>query len=181
MNKEQVKEILTMLSNNYNNFLDENNYESILTSWLNELCQYDYDEVLERTKELLSKSEFQMKQPTLYHRIAPLKKKNEQVDFTKMVFYCPRCKKAFNDEKIMDKHTDKCRSVDYVIRETKKWFKKEITRKELFQMDEKEFDERYNKLLKYIMEHTTDENEKTRISYIFNPPTEEEAKKFLST
>lgn len=180
MTKEQVKELLNILNNNYNNFINENNYESILTTWLNELCQYDYNDVLERTKELLSKSEFQMKQPTLYHIVAPLTKVNDKVDFTKMVFYCPRCKKAFNDEIIMDKHTDRCRSIDYVIRETKKWFNKDITRKELFQMNEKEFEERYDKLLRYIMEHTTNEEEKIRISYIFNPPSQEETKKFLN-
>lgn len=180
MTKEQVKELLNILNNNYNNFLNENNYESILTTWLNELCQYDNDEVIERTKELLSKSEFQMKQPTLYHIVAPLTKVNDKVDFTKVVVYCDRCRRAFNKYEDLLQHQDKCSAIDYVIRETKKWFNKDITRRELFQMKDDEFEERYNKLLNYIMNHTTDEDEKKRISFIFNPPTQEEAIQFLN-
>ena len=46
-------------------------------------------------------------------------------------------------------------------------------------MSEEEFNERYNKLLYYIYEHTENESERTRIGFIFNPPSKEKAKDFL--
>ena len=47
-------------------------------------------------------------------------------------------------------------------------------------MKEIDFEEYYNTILKYVMNHTTDASEKTRIGFIFNPPSEEKAKEFLS-
>ena len=61
-----------------------------------------------------------------------------------------------------------------------KWFNKDVNKKELYELEENEFQKRYDDLLKYIMEHTTDEKEKQRIGFIFNPPTPEEVAKYFS-
>ena len=46
-------------------------------------------------------------------------------------------------------------------------------------MPEDEFDEKYKIILRKVQSLTTDEMEKRRIEYIFNPPNQEEAKDFL--
>ena len=58
---------------------------------------------------------------------------------------------------------------------------KDLDKKMLFSMCEEEFRARYNKLLHFIYEHTSNAEEKIRIGYIFNPPNREEAKRFLNS
>ena len=179
MNKEQVKEMLDMIGHSYQGFVTKDNANSMLDMWLNELSQYDYEDVMEKLKRLMAEDKFQLKPPTLYFITAGLIKKHEKIDYTKGVFYCSQCGKAFNSDEEQKKHFDRCMSINYVIRETRKWFNKQLTRQELLSMSDNEFEERYNKLLKYIYNHTNDNSEKIRIGFIFNPPTKEEAQRFL--
>lgn len=179
MNRNEVIALMDIISDNYPNYFQRDKLNGTINTWLSELCQYDKDEVMERLKELLADSKFQMKPPTLYHITLGLTPLHERVDFTKGTFYCPRCNRPFNYEPEMKTHWDRCRSVDYIIRETKKWFKKDIKRRQLFDMSDEEFNATYDRLLHYIYEHTTDTSEKTRIGYIFNPPSMEEAQCFL--
>ena len=59
-------------------------------------------------------------------------------------------------------------SVDYVITNTKKWFNKELDKKELFNMNDDDFKIRYMKLLAYIYKNTDNEKEKDIIGKILN-------------
>ena len=183
MNKEEVKEILMILKINYPNIINESNIAQMLDTWTTELSQYDRNDVRDRIKDLLSKQEYQMKPPTLYHIIATLKKKNEKINWEEMVYFCDNCKRPFNSYDEMMKHRARENSIRYIERETKKWYNKELTDTEkakLYQMEEKTFQEGYNRLLKHIQENTTDEEEKIRIEYIFNPPNEIEALEFIN-
>ena len=107
-----------------------------------------------------------------------MQRKYEKIDYKEQNVRCQRCNKIVKESEY-DAHFDRCSSIDYVIRESKKWFRKELTRKFLWEMSDEEFNERYNKLLHYIYEHTQNESEKTRIGFIFNPPSREKAMSFL--
>ena len=183
MNKEQVKALLKIISTNYPNFINENNFKDILSTWATELSQYSYKDVESQLKELLAKSEFQMKPPTLYHITCNLTKTSEKIDYSEMTVFCSNCGRVFNSIEKMMEHKERCNSVEYICNQWKKWYGKELTKADirtLYEMEETPFRERYNKLLHYIHEHTKDENEKTIISYIFNPPNQETAQKFIS-
>ena len=52
-------------------------------------------------------------------------------------------------------------------------------KRELYELPEEEFDRQYKIILKYVMQHTNDESEKTRIGFIFNPPTPEQARAYF--
>lgn len=179
MNREQTIKLISQLQMNYPNFVEEDKVEKMVDYWATELSQYDYEDVMERFKQLLGDNRFQMKPPTLIYIISSLTPKHDKINYEKGVFFCPNCNRPFNLEPVMNKHWDRCRSVDYIIRETKKWFNKKISRKSLFDLSEEEFEKAYDRLLHYIYEHTQDKHEKTRIGYIFNPPSQEEARQFL--
>ena len=176
MNKEQVTEIINFISDSYKYFEPT---EILIEAWQEELYQYDYEQVKNSLKSYMAEDRFQSQPPTIYMLVKNLPKIYDKIDFTKDTFYCDICNKAYNDLDQLEKHRDKCSSIRYVIKQNKKWFNRTIDKKFLWQLSDEEFEERYNKLLKYIMEHTTDENEKTRIGYIFNPPSAEEAREFL--
>ena len=180
MNKSQTIEIINIINNNYKNFFDESRLDSIIKEWSIELSQYDYDDIKEALIECMSRSEFQMKPPTLYHLTSKCKKKHDKIDYNEIVYYCDLCGKPFNDMDELYKHRERENSVDYVIRQYKRWFDKDINKSELYAMEEKEFRLKYVKLLKYIQEHTNDDNEKRIIGYIFNPPNIQEAQKFIN-
>lgn len=180
MNKTQTLELIEFINNNYKNYFSDKQINEMLDEWAKELSQYDYEDIKEELKECMSKSEFQMKPPTLYHLTSKCKKKHEKIDYKEIVYYCDLCGKPFNDIDKMMEHRTRESSVNYVIFQTRKWFNKELNKAELYAMEETEFRQRYDKLLHYIYEHTTDEEEKIRIGYIFNPPGQKEAQAFLN-
>lgn len=176
MTKEQVLDLLDFLELSYSNFKTK---EGMLDAWYNELQMYDEADVKINLKHYMGEERFQNNPPLVALLIRGLTPKKEKVDFSKVVYFCQRCHKAYNNKEDLDKHFDRCSSVDFVIRETKKWSKKDLTRKELFEMSDDEFEKKYNELLLWIYNHTDDEAEKTRINFFFNPPSSERAKKFL--
>ena len=176
MNKEQTKQLLKLIKYNYPDFEMK---EGMASMWASIMCKYSYEDVKRKLEEHMAEDRFQKQPPTAYLLVKGLPKVKDRIDFTKDTIFCRFCNKAFNDKEEHDKHYDKCSSIEYLIRENKKWFNRIIDRKFLWQLSDEEFEDRYNKMLKYIMEHTNDENERKRISFIFNPPSEQEAREFL--
>lgn len=175
MNKADVREILECIALNYKTFEIT---ETLFKMWLDELQQYDKEDVMNKLKDMIASGKYNINPPMLMTLVNGLTKKSKKLDWSKNITYCRRCNKAFQCDKDgyskdYKEHEGKCKSIDYVIKQTKKWFGKELTRAELWAMNEKEFNERYDKLLHYIYNHTEDDNEKTIIGYIFNPPTVE--------
>ncbi len=177
MTEQETLELLEFIETNYTGFEIK---EGMLKAWHEVLQQYDSGEVKENLKKYMGYEEFQYSPPKVYLLVKGLQKQCDKVDFSQEVFLCRNCRRPFNSFEEMERHYDKCLDVDYIIKETKKWGGKELTRKELFQMPDEEFQDKYDKMLKFIAEHTNNESEKTRISFIFNPPSRETAKRFLT-
>lgn len=175
MEKNEVSDLLDYIVNIYPNFKID---DSIMNTWFNELQQYDLDDVKGNLKSFMASEYYQKQPPTVSLLIKGLQRKYEKTDWNKVETLCQRCHKPLSLSEY-DNHFSRCSNVDYVIRETKKYYHKELTRKELFAMSDEEFNERYNKLLHFIYDHTKNESEKTRIGFIFNPPSKEQAKNFL--
>lgn len=176
MNNNETMQILNLIKFNYPNFEIK---EGMPEMWFDVLMEYSFEDVKMKLEEHLSEDRFQKQPPTAYLLVKGLPKIRDRIDFTKDTFYCDICNRPFNNQEELKIHRDKCSSIRYLIKQNKKWFNRNIDKKFLWNLSDEEFDERYNKMLKYIMEHTTDENERTRIGYIFNKPSEEEALKFL--
>ena len=183
MNREQVKKVLDILKLNYPNYINENNKAFMLEEWCKELNEYSFDDTIERIKQVMSEERYQMKPPTLYYITNGMIKLKNKIDYNEDVHYCDNCHRPFNDLNQMMEHRARENSIEYIIRESKKWFNKTFDKEgidNLYEMSEEEFDTRYKKLLKYIYDHTDNEFEKQRIGCIFNPPEPEEAKKIMN-
>lgn len=177
MNKKQVIEILEFLKISYSNF---GGIEDKLPYWEEELKYYSYEDVKRRIKELMELKEFSTNAPTLTRIIGPLTKTGEKMENNDVTYFCQFCKRSFNDYDEMEIHQDRCRSVQYILRQYKRFKLGDIDKRFLYNLNDEEFDIRYKKLLRLVQEHTNDPREKQRIEFIFNPPGQEEAKKFLS-
>lgn len=177
MNKEEVTELLEFLEINYPSFEIK---EGMVNAWLNELQMYSCDEVKKSLAKLMSDDYYQKTPPLVNMIVKGLTKVNEKVDYSKIVYFCPICNRHFNDKKLLDEHFDRCSSVRYIIQQYKRFDLGNVDKRTLYEMPKEEFDERYKKLLKKVQELTTNENEKKIIDFIFNPPRNEMAKKFLA-
>lgn len=172
MNKIEVKEVLDYLSYNYTSF---NVTEGLFKMWLDELQQYDKEDVMNKIKQMIASGNYKVVAPQLVSITNGLTKTDKKIDWNKIVTFCPICNKAFQCDEHMhssdyEEHRPKCQSIRYVITQSKKWLNKDLNRADLWAMSEEEFNERYNRLLHYIQEHTDNETEKAMIDHIFNPP-----------
>ena len=148
-------------------------------AWLKVMYNYDFDEVMKNLHIAMADDKFQKEPPTAYYLTRNLTPLSERVDFNKLVIFCPICKRAINQNE-EKKHTDRCRSIDYLVRQYKKHFGKVIEKKDLWKMSDEEFDKKYFESIKKIQDTTMNEKEKTILEFVLNNPSQEEAKKFIS-
>lgn len=178
MKKNETIEMMKYIKTNYEFFEIT---EEKVNVWYETLKAYTFNDVLNNLKKVIGSGQWKSAPPldVITHG---LKEQSSYLDWQKGVVKCPRCGKAFNIDNEsyesvgLNEHRKRCNSIDYVIRETKKWFNKDLTRAELWNMDEDEFNYRYNKLVEHIMKNTKDENQRTFLSYEFNPPMQDDAK-----
>ncbi len=179
MTKLEVDELVNLIDMNYRGFIKE----PILFSkkWYEYLYQYSFEEVENKLHECMSMEQFQYQPPTLDYLIKDLTKIQDRVDLSKMIVYCQFCKRIFNSINELHIHENRCRSVRYIARQYQKYFNREVNKRELYEMDNEEFNEKYDILLKYVEKHISDEKEKKIINFIFNLPGKETAKKFINS
>lgn len=177
MKKEEVENLLNYLAMEYPSFkLDKEKIDF----WLNELQQYDCNDVKYRLKDLMASGEYKIYPPVLETITAGLTKKNKKINFKEMVCFCKFCNRGFNQREELEKHEDRCRSIRYIIKQYEKYSLGIINKRELYAMSDEEFNARYDKLLRYVQSHTDNQSEKNIINFIFNPPSYEKAKEFLT-
>lgn len=175
MNVEQVNELLEYISVSYKTEMPT----SMLYSWLDVLQEYDYEEVKKALDDAMAEDRFQRTPPQVQYLVRNLIKQHDRVDYSKQVVYCQICGKPCNQSDY-NKHFDRCSSIEYMLSQYKRFgHQSKLSKKELYEMSDEEFDTKYENMLKYIYANTTDEHEKTRIGFYFSPPSEEKAREFL--
>jgi len=180
MNSEKIKEIVKYLKTSYPSYEFKN---EMIDYWINELSQYDYEDIMNRLKELMGEERYSYQPPLLEAITKGITKKHNKVDFNELVYFCRICRRPFNSKEELDIHEDRCSAIKYIASQYKRFRLPNLTtnkKRELYELPEEEFDKQYKMILKYVMQHTNDEMEKTRISFIFNPPSQEKAKEFLN-
>lgn len=188
MNKVECKEVLDFLRYNYQNISITNEMVDV---WFNELQQYDKEDIMLKLKDMIGWDIFQLKAPSLMAIVKDVPKTQQKLDWNKGVAYCNYCGRAFTvgngkEKNSMDEihqHEDRCRSIKYINKKYSIRYKdRELTNEEkrnLYNMSKEEFDGYYDKILKYIYDHTDNEMEKTCIDHIFNPPNAKDTKKIF--
>ena len=178
MVKHEIDEIFDYLVNSYGKGFEIN--DSIYQYWSKELSQYEKLDIMERLKTLMSEERYSMKAPLLEAIVKGITKTSDKINFNELVYYCQFCHRGYNNYEQMVEHEDRCRSIRYIERQYKRFNFGTVNKKELYNLPQEEFDTRYKKLLKLVLERTTNEREKQIIKNIFNPPIEQKAKAFLN-
>lgn len=180
MNKEQIKEIIMYIKNSYSNYEFK---KEMIEYWEQELSQYEYEDINNRLKELMSEERYAYQPPLLEAITKGITKKHNKVDFSQLTYFCRFCGRPFNDKNELDLHEDRCSSIRYIKSQYKRFRWPELSGtqiKEMYEMSEEEFDTKYKIILRKVQNLTNDEMEKQRIEFIFNPPSQEQARKFLN-
>lgn len=181
MELAEIKKILRHIEDSYVDFtFTKDMYEY----WNKELQYYDYSDIFTRLKELMGEDRYHYKPPFLEAITRGISKAKDKVDFTKQVYYCKHCGKAFNDLSQTHNHEDRCSAIKYIERQYIRFNLGDIDNQkkyELYNMSESEFDEKYKIILKYVQQHTTNDVEKLLIENVFNPPNIEKAKNMINS
>lgn len=159
MTVNEVTKILDTIAHQNKNF----KYSTeMLNSWYKVFKDYDFNDVDNVLAECLSEEKFQNQNPTAYYLVKNLKKVTEKTTLNSYQVYCPICGRLFKTYLEEEEHFDRCSSVDYIIREYKKWYpnERQPNKQELYEMSNGEFKIRYLKLLNHIYRNTTSEKEK---------------------
>ena len=126
-------------------------YAQYRNEWYRILKDYDYQDVVDSLEKWLSDSDNKYFMPDVYVLINDLyttSEKNKPMDFKVM---CPHCKKWFpyQDSKT---HEDRCGSVEYIIKNYKKLFNKELFKETLWNLSQEEFEQKYYSSLERFLE-----------------------------
>ena len=136
MNKDEVKKLMNYIAMNYNTFkVTKENYEY----WCNELSHYDYDDIRNRLKEMMSDEKYAYQPPFLEALTRGLTKKDNKVNLDEITYYCQFCKRPFTDKSELDIHEDRCSAIRYIRRQYQRfgWYKLSGTQiKEMYNMPE---------------------------------------------
>jgi hypothetical protein len=166
MTTDEVKLLMKRIKSHYSTFVSDD-YK--FNEWYNELKNYSNKDVNKKLESHLNSVEFSDKEPQLYFLTRYLKPINTKAQDQKYSLTCPMCNECVRGENF-DTHYGRCNSTRYIIKQTKKYLNKDLNRDVLMNMQEEEFNEKYDKLLKIIQRGTDDQREEDIIGFIFNPP-----------
>lgn len=161
MQKEEVYDLVRFVDMSYKGFVK--NLEEMTNSWYRVLKEYKYQDIKNRLDKLMAMEQFQYQPPTLPFLVKDIPTVEEASKKNNFYQECNICHRKFKTEQEYKIHFERCSSVRYVMKQTKKWFKRDLDKRELYQMSEEEFNARYNKLIVHIYKHTENEKEKLNL------------------
>lgn len=163
MELKDVKTILTRIKVNYPTFVNDDYTKS---EWYRELKDYSLDDVMEKLEQHFRSEQYGNQIPKVYFLTKYLTKEKEKNKTKEIYVRCSNCGKTVNLDEY-DNHMERCNSIQYLNKQSEKYFNREIDKEKYFQMDEKTFDEKYDKVLEYVLKNTTNEDEIKYISRYF--------------
>lgn len=167
MTNEEIKNLLEECCGLYSSHRSMYQDPKVSKEWFTTLKNYDKKDIygaIERHKEG-AYSRMPIVLSDLIRNLRTIKDKEES-NYENFSVYCKNCGRIVPYVE-SNEHEERCRSIEYIITQYKKWFGKEITASYLWSLPDYEFQEKYDKLLKYIYENTSNVSEKTFIGNIF--------------
>lgn len=138
--------------------------------WHNELKKYSAVDVNKKLEEHLRSEQYGNYIPKVYFLTKNLIKEDNKNPTDGIIMRCTNCQKlvAYHN---FDSHLERCNSVIYLNTVSQKYFNKTIDKEKYLNLSEQEFNDRYNKVLMYVLEHTDDVEEQERINnYMIGNP-----------
>ena len=163
MELKDVKLILNRIKVNYPNFVNDDYTRS---EWYRELKDYSLEDVMEKLEQHFRSEQYGNQIPKVYFLTKYLKKEKDKDKIENVFVGCQICGKSI-ELKEYDKHYDRCSSIDYLNRQSVKYFNKEIDKEKYYLIDDNTFKEKYDKVLNYVLHNTRNNDEINYISKYF--------------
>lgn len=155
MELKDVKLILNRIKVNYPNFVNDDYTRS---EWYRELKDYSLEDVMDKLEQHFRSEQYGNSIPKVYFLTKYLTKAKEKGKKLDGFLQCQLCGKWINMDDF-EKHYDRCSSIDYLNRQSIKYFDKEIDKEKYYYLSDEMFNEKYNKVANYVLNHTKDNDE----------------------
>lgn len=169
MEKKDVETIMKRIKYNYNEFIVDS-YS--ISEWYKELKDYDLEDVMKKLEEHFKNEQYGQQPPKVYFLTKYLTKTKDKAKVHDFKVICSNCKTTFHINNY-DEHMAKCNSIEYIALIFKKYKNQKIDKTKLFQMNNEQFEEFYNKTLAFVLSNTNDVKEFTLVNAILKNKTNE--------
>lgn len=163
MELKDVKTILARIKSNYPTFMNDDYTRS---EWYRELKDYSLEDVMEKLEQHFRSEQYGNQIPKVYFLTKYLTKEKDKDKKKEIYVRCSLCGKTIQLEEY-DKHYDRCSSIDYLNRQSIKYFDREIDKEKYYYLEDNVFQEKYDKVLKYVLSNTTNPDELNYIGKYF--------------
>ena len=152
MEKKQVIEFMDRIKSHYQEFIID---DFKIKEWYDELKDYLYEDVSAKLDEHLRSEQYGNYIPKVYFLTKYLTKEKDKGIKNECTIACSICgKHILNTE--MEEHYDRCISIQYLIKNSEKYFNKKLNREKLEQADDETFKKYYWKFCKELLPKVND-------------------------
>lgn len=139
MELKDVKTILNRIKVNYPTFVNDDFTRS---EWYNELKDYSLNDVMEKLEQHFRSEIYGNSIPKVYFLTKYLTKEKDKGSTKKYIIACSNCGKHISSDEV-EQHYERCNSIEYLLKNSEKYFHKKLNREKLEQADEKTFRDYY--------------------------------------
>lgn len=158
----ETTKIMERIKQHYQDFIIDD-YK--IEEWHNELSKYDFKEVNDKLDQHMRSEQYGQYIPKLFFLTRNLKTLQQKSEKKEYIVICPFCKTYVNFDRF-DSHRERCSSVDFIQEQCERFNLKSIDKNYYRKMPQEQFEEFYNKLLKFIESKTDDTKELNRLMAI---------------
>lgn len=159
MERPEVIKLIDFITIHRPNFvsrLGDKIYKNMVTDWTRIMGPYDYDDIFNNLENFLKDERNYGKDPDAYQLIRGLLTIEDKKTNSLGRVACQFCGRWFNRLELHN-HEDRCRSVKYLKKVYKKYLNSNLNvNKELYEMNQEEFDKRYINTLEKALPRVTD-------------------------
>lgn len=139
MTREEATKIVDKIQVYRQSFLVTNN---VYQEWYRVLSGYDYEDVDKKLDEYFKNGDNFGRYPDVYYLTKYLKKHDEKLKMGVNYIHCQLCNELLDLEDY-NNHYEKCCSVDYLYRMSKKYYDQKLNKEKLWSLSNEEFENKY--------------------------------------
>ena len=158
MTREDTKNFLRRIKQHYQEF-SVDDYK--ISEWHNELKDYSVEDINNKFEEHLKNEQYGNNIPKIWFLTKYLTKEKDKGknNASDIKTNCQLCGKEIVLSEYSN-HYHKCSSVDYIIRQVRKYRNQELPRKDIEELSDEKFDKLYEKAINLAYENGTAEEKK---------------------
>jgi len=169
MTRAEVKELLDVIEVHrpyFTSRLGDKVLSNLMSEWERIMGPYEFEDIKANLEKFLKDESNYGKEPDAYQLIRGLLTIEDKKNGSKGQVQCMFCSRIMSRLEI-HKHEDRCRSIKYITKLYKRYLKREIADKRaLYEMDDKEFNEKYIHVLEKVYPFLTSITEKRSMSNV---------------